>query len=1085
MIESGYEMGFMKSRFRRGIHKIIRTRYAGWMLAGLMVGTLCIFSLDSQKKISQYVNRQWKEADGMSVSMITSLAQTGEGYLWIGTQGGLIRFDGVKFLKFNTQNTGEIKVNYINTLFADSGNMLWIGTRLGLVNFKDGRFFHLRGSEVLSDDIIYSIYEDQQHRVWIGSELRGLTCFHNQIFEAFNPDINSDLKSVHALTGDKSGTLWVGTVSGLYRFGGGAWKALLEKESLTGKVISVSHMLAEDDGNLWLGTNRGLVRFKNGVFTFFSHSGLFPPHHIRFICREKNGVIWIGTDGAGMFQWHGDQFARFGKQDGLTGNMVYAILEDRDGSLWVGTYSGLNQMVNPRVVTFTSNDGLSDDTVWSVCEDARGRIWFATNGGICSYQDNRFTAYDTGKGLSSMLASCVYPTRDGSLWIGIYNSWLHRLNNNSFSQFSIKTGNAIMDAICFCEDSRGFLWIGTAGNGLYRYRSGKFDHFTEKEGCCGNHIFSLCEHRGGGLWIGTDGSGLGFLKNGRFSAFDKKDGLSSNIIMALFEDDQGILWIGTEGGGLNRFEGGKITAFAVKEGLEDDVVYGILEDQDLNLWLSGNNGISRISKRALNALAAGEVRMVFPENFGISDGMKALECSGGYQPSGWKTKEGKLWFATIKGAVMIDPLNLEAEINPPPVVIENVFLDGKAVEFRHKRIDVNPGIHKIEIYFTAPSFISPKKIDFRYKLEGYEKAWFYPGNRKDRIATYTNISPGKYRFRVMARNGRNQWNEPGARVDFMIYPPFWRTWWFISLSLFVFSILSYLIIHFARKYVTLITFWRKKNYIGHFRIGEKIASGGMGTIYRASDVLNHNKFVALKVLRDELSTDSVQRKRFINEGSIIDQIDHPNIVKVLERGEHNNQLYIAMELLEGMSLGALIREKGRIPVAEAVEIMVQLVDVLDKIHSKGIFHRDLKPENIMLQKTEKTEYFVKLLDFGLAKTESLSRLTETGMVIGTIGYIPPEQITEGKFSADSDVYSLGIILYEMLTGKKPFTGDTTVEVMKKIIYENPVNPSEYRSDIPPGLDQLIMNMIEKNPSCRPALDTVWKSLIGLIDAGDG
>lgn len=1072
----------MREEYSFNRKKRTRTKGTVQLVAGLLVFATCMFPLGLQKKMPQYVNRTWSESDGISISMITSLAQTREGYLWIGTQGGLIRFDGVKFLKFNTQNISEMKINHITTLYADRDGMLWIGTRAGLLNFRDGNFFHLKGSDLLSDDVIYSIFEDG-HQVWIGTEKRGLIGYRNQIFNEIHPDIPVGIKDVYAVTGDKTGNLWVGTASGFFCLNQGKWKAYLKKEILTGKLMSVFCMLVDDAGDLWLGTNRGLVIFKNGEFSFPSHTGAFPPHHIRCIRRDKSGVIWIGTDGGGMFQWHENRFTRFGKEDGLAGSMVYAILEDNEGSMWVGTYSGLNQLLEPRVFTYTSNDGLPDDTVWSICEDVHGRAWFATNGGVCSYQDSKISNYSIREGLSSMLASCVFPTRDGSVWIGLFDSWLHRFKDNRFTCFSLSTGNAIMDVTCFCEDSQGSLWIGTSGHGLYRYNNGEFSHFAEREGLSGNQIFSLCEHREGGLWIGTDGSGLILMNNGHFTVYQKQNGLSSNIIMTLYEDERGILWIGTEGGGLNRFERGKITAFTVREGLVDDVIYQILEDHDQNLWVSGNNGISRISQKSLNDFLAGDIQVISPENFGLSDGMKALECSGGYQPAGWKTNDGKLWFPTIKGAVLIDPQNLEAERKPLSLMIENVFLDEKSADFRQKEIEVKPGIHKIEIYFNAPSFISPEKINFRYKLDGYEEKWFNPGRRRDRIATYTNISPGKYRFRVMASPGQGRWNELEAHVDFRVHPPFWRTWWFIALSLFIFSILSYLFIHFARRYVTLITFWKKKNYIGHFRLGEKIASGGMGTIYRASDILNNNRSVALKVLKDELSADSIHRKRFINEGSLIDQINHPNIVKVVERGEHHNRLYIAMELLEGISLAALINDETKIPLSEAVGIMVQLVDVLNKIHSKGIFHRDLKPENIMLVKSDSAKYSVKLLDFGLAKTESLSRLTETGMVIGTIGYIPPEQISEGEFSAASDVYSLGIIFYEMLTDKKPFSGVTSVEIMKKILYENPARPSDHRAGIPGRLDQLVMNMIDKNPSGRPSLDQVLIELMALAAEG--
>lgn len=271
-----------------------------------------------------------------------------------------------------------------------------------------------------------------------------------------------------------------------------------------------------------------------------------------------------------------------------------------------------------------------------------------------------------------------------------------------------------------------------------------------------------------------------------------------------------------------------------------------------------------------------------------------------------------------------------------------------------------------------------------------------------------------------------------------------------------------------KKYIFLLAFWKKRNYIGHYKIINEIDSGGMGIVYRANHLLDKSKLVAIKVMKEESSKDNIQRKRFLNEALIIDQLHHPNIVKVIERGEYNNRLFIAMELLEGKPLSHLIKAGLKLPIKEAAAIMDQLLDAIFKIHSKGIIHRDLKPDNIMLiDKDKESKNFVKILDFGLAKNRSLTQLTETGEILGTINYLPPERISNQEFSGAGDIYSLGVIFYEMMTLEKPFLGELQVDVIRSILEKEPIEPARFNPDIPVQLNELIMKMMYKDPLKRP------------------
>lgn len=279
-----------------------------------------------------------------------------------------------------------------------------------------------------------------------------------------------------------------------------------------------------------------------------------------------------------------------------------------------------------------------------------------------------------------------------------------------------------------------------------------------------------------------------------------------------------------------------------------------------------------------------------------------------------------------------------------------------------------------------------------------------------------------------------------------------------------------------KKYLHLFAFWKKRNYIGHYKIIDQIGAGGMGVVYKATHVRRKSDPVAVKIIREEFSKDETQRKRFLNEALLVDQLNHPNIIEVYERGEYNDQLFIAMEMLDGPSLADIIKQGKLLPLDQCLQIMTQLTDTVARIHSKGIVHRDLKPDNILLIQKDGQTNFVKLLDFGLAFNQSLTRLTGTGEIVGTINYLPPEQISQRRYSPASDIYSLGVVFYELLTLHQPYIGELPVDIIKQILDKEPLPPRRYRSELPDGLSTLVMQMMEKEPECRPSEEFILNTL---------
>jgi signal transduction histidine kinase len=337
-------------------------------------------------------------------------------------------------------------------------------------------------------------------------------------------------------------------------------------------------------------------------------------------------------------------------------------------------------------------------------------------------------------------------------------------------------------------DRRGNLWIGTRG-GLTRMTNGVFKTFTEVDGLPNDLVTTLYEDSKGNLWIGTFG-GLGKLTNEEFTSFTIRDGLSSDAVISLHEDSDGTLWIGTNGGGLNRMKDGKFTAYTTSNGLLDDVVYRILEDGQNNLWLSCRKGIFHISKKELDEFAKGVIASIAPVAYGTADGMMTRECSGGGDPAGWRGSDGKLWFPTIKGVAMIDPERLKTNSHAPPVVIEQVRIDDKWLA-PGDRLELPAGTTRFDLYYTAPSFVAPEKVRFKYKLEGFDKDWIDSGTR--RIAYYTNLRPGAYTFRVIASNNDGVWNQTGAAFSLYLKPYFYQTYWFYAVCLLALFMLGWLL----------------------------------------------------------------------------------------------------------------------------------------------------------------------------------------------------------------------------------------------------------------------------------------------------
>jgi signal transduction histidine kinase/ligand-binding sensor domain-containing protein len=714
---------------------------------------------------------------------VRAVRQTRDGYLWIATQAGLARFDGVRFRVFNQQNVKEFRTNECSELLEDSSGRLWIGTvGGGLLRYAAGKFTAYGRAEGLPTDVVIRLFEDRAGRLWITS-YESLTLFDGDKFTTFNTGDGG--RNVYAIPfySDEAGRVWFynsrgssfvnSSALGYYADGrlhtgdeaarffprefrtksGGLpvrdalWLPSPETRTLTRLPFatggapemevkygaeSVPTRAYEDaQGRLWITTNRQelFLLSEGGLRRVTSNA---PPRGaINTLHADREGNLWVGTSN-GLTRLKAQAFAAYTVADGLAHESPWTIFEDSRGELWIGTSGGLNRRrEGGRFDTYTVRDGLAGSAVVSIAEDASGRLWFGSTDGLTSYRDGRFQAYARREGLLSENVRGVL------------------------------------------VDRRGRLWVGTVG-GLHLFADGRFKPYTTAEGLAHNNVLFMHEDARGALWVGTP-NGLNRLRDERFEAFTTKDGLASNIVLGAHETGDGTLWFGTLGGGLSRYRDGRFKSITSAAGLGDDTITRVLEDGAGNFWMGSTRGVLRASVKDLNDYADERTRSVTCITYGKADGLPSIDCSGGTQPAGWRTRSGALWFPTAQGVAMVDPARLARNEVPPPVVIENLVVDRAAVALADS-LRLPRGSRSVEVHFTALSFVDPSKVKFRYMLEGFERDWVEAGARRD--AFYTNLPPGSYRFRVLAANDDGVWSEAGATLAFTLPPYFYQTRWF-------------------------------------------------------------------------------------------------------------------------------------------------------------------------------------------------------------------------------------------------------------------------------------------------------------------
>jgi ligand-binding sensor domain-containing protein len=770
-------------------------------LAGLLL-TACpaAFALNPALDVNQYAHAAWKVGETLPQGAIQSIAQTPDGYLWLGTEFGLLRFDGVRNVPWppNVRLTSGA----IRSLLAARDGTLWIGATKGLASWKDGK---LTQYAELAGNLILTMVEDREGVIWAGgySVSTGRLCaIQNGTARCYGED-GSLGEAVSSLNEDSKGNLWAGVTDGLWRWNPGPPKFY----PLAGELHGLRGLAEGDDGGLLIAFRGSIIRLVDGkVEEAYTLPAAIRQLSVRKLLRDRDGGLWARTTHQGLVHIHQGRIDVFAQPEGLSGNDVSDIFEDREGNIWVANFNGLDRFSDSAVATYSAVQGLSSARVVSVLATRDGSIWLRTFDGLNRWNGGQVTLYRerndrlvlapprsaagrevahelSDSGLSDQGAGSLFQDDRGRIWASTLRG-VGYLENDRFISISGVPGGRVH---AIAGDRQGTLWFAHQNRGLIRFHPGSaVQEISWPQ--LGHKDFAdalAADPLGGGLWLGFFRGGVAYFKDGQILAsYTPADGLAEGRINDFRLDRDGTLWAAAEGG-LSRLKDGRVATLTSKNGLPCDAVHWSMEDDAHSFWLYTPCGLLRIERSEMDAWAAAIDKdkdakwTVKATVFGSADGVRNRANAGGFSPHAGKSPDGKLWFFSLDGLSVIDPRHLPLNGLPPPVHIEQITADRKTY---NPPSDVNvrlllPAlVRDLEIDYTGLSFVAPDKVRFRYKLESRDRDWRDAGNRRE--AFYNDLPPGNYRFRVIACNDSGVWNEAGAFLDFIVPPAYYQTAWF-------------------------------------------------------------------------------------------------------------------------------------------------------------------------------------------------------------------------------------------------------------------------------------------------------------------
>lgn len=747
-------------------------------IAASDLGAQAIDLNDPAQALTQYKIDGWQTEQGLPLNTVQSLLQTRDGYLWVGTGGGLARFDGVRFATFESREVPAVASQPIFGLMEDRDGNLWIGYSSGAAVYRDGEFRPVFGNEVTDGRRVWGFAQAADGAVWAATE-NGLVRWKDGVRRVYRRADGLPTHRIRSIAFDRDGTLWIATTGGgLVSLADGRFEIRTPENGFP--HLEVRSVLADPAGGIWAATaGGGLARVERGAVRVYTVADGLPTDQLTGLARDAQGSLWIGTWGAGICRMREGRFTSLSTDGGLAGSQIWTIHADREGSIWAGTWvGGLNRLRNRDFVVLGAPEGLSNDHTRAVLHARDGVTWIATaGGGVNRIEGGVITAVRKEDGLPTDEVSTLVEARDGSIWIGTYTGGVARLRDGRIETYGIEEGLPHIDVRVMFQDRSGTVWAGTMA-GVARFDGARFVPVRDP-GAPPEGVSSMLETRDGTIWIGTTGQGLVRYRRGVFETLTRKEGLVSNWIMSMHEDEAGTLWIGTNGEGMNRLRNGQLASIRPSDGLWDGVIQIILEDRAGHLWMTCNRGFFRASRADLDAFADGRLRKVPSTGYGPGDALRSTTFAGGNQSAGAIDGQGHLWLPSFSGLVLVDPARLPGSGRPPAVHLEEVAVNGVHVP-EGAPIILPPGSAPLSIRYTATTLLHADRVRFRYTMDGASAGWVDAG--RNREAFFPALQHGTYAFRVAASTDGEHWSEATAPLAIVVRPYFFQTPWFIALA---------------------------------------------------------------------------------------------------------------------------------------------------------------------------------------------------------------------------------------------------------------------------------------------------------------
>ena len=770
-------MSCVTLKSRSGDFRLIRPALS-WQRAALAIITFLllpqlVFALDPSRALTQTIHRIWQTQQGLPQGTIYCVYQTQDRYLWLGTKTGLVRFDGVQFTVMRDVGGLSLENIWVRQICQDETGGIWIATdRDGLIRWKDGEATRFSTDDGLPSNSIRCLQTDRQQNVWIGTD-RGLARYTAGRIEAVTGSDGPGSDAIKAICQTADGALWIaGDGNRLYLKKAEGFSTVAV-DGLS-ETATISALVAGTDGSIWVGTSDGLVQLQQDRQRHYTTADGLSDDQIFCLTQGGNDSLWIGTSD-GFNRLRVGKFQNFRTRDGLSQSTVYSIFEDHEGSVWVGTKLGLNQFVDRRTIPFTATEGLPSNNTGPIEQDGEGNVWVGTlDAGLALWDGAGFSVLTTNEGLPGNSIHALAAPSDGSLWVGSDLGLCRIKDQKVVETLTTEAGLPANEIQALCSDGGGTLWIGTTA-GIVSWQDGKLTKAKLPQDVSQQQaIVAIVESGDDSIFAASKEGPLLECKNSQWKLFETH-GARLSSISSLYREGEA-LYVTTADDGLYIFEKQRAIHLSVREGLYDDELFGLTSDKHGHLWIACSKGVFSVAQEDLHKFSEGTIATVPTSPLSPLDSLRTVECQQDVQPVVKLMRDGRIWFSTIRGVLVIDPSHWQRVLPATSVVVEDVIINGKTEDPRRLQI-VPPGNANLTFHFAALSYASPSRITFRYQLESFDQHWVDAGSRRE--AFYTNIPPGRYKFVVAATNADGKSYETSTPVELRITPHWYQTAWFL------------------------------------------------------------------------------------------------------------------------------------------------------------------------------------------------------------------------------------------------------------------------------------------------------------------